>query len=132
MSYGNEAQRIKDAGGWIKGNRVCGVLNLARSFGDIEYKNLKESSWDRKFSADLLIAEPETKTVTLGPDAEFLILASDGLYDVMTSQEAVNEVREQLHVSGGDVEAAARHLLKAALKNSMDNVSITVVSLNHQ
>jgi serine/threonine protein phosphatase PrpC len=42
---------------------------------------------------DLLIPMPEIQSVTLLPEHEFLILASDGLWDVISSKEAVAYVR---------------------------------------
>ena len=42
---------------------------------------------------DLLIPVPEIQSITLQPEHEFLILASDGLWDVISSKEAVAYVR---------------------------------------
>ena len=41
------------------------------------------------FNADLLIPIPEIKTLRLTPEHEFLIIGSDGLWDVISSAEAV-------------------------------------------
>lgn len=51
-------------GGW----RIHGVLSVSRSIGDAHLK-------------DWVPAEPDTKTLTLTPDMEYLVLASDGLWD---------------------------------------------------
>lgn len=48
--------------------RVHGVLTVSRSIGDAHLKN-----W--------VLAEPETKILQLTPDMEFLVLASDGLWE---------------------------------------------------
>ncbi|RZS07621.1 hypothetical protein BHM03_00038512 [Ensete ventricosum] len=48
--------------------RVQDSLAVSRAIGDL---NMKE--W--------IISEPETETVQLTPDCEFLIVASDGLWD---------------------------------------------------
>ena len=42
---------------------------------------------------DLVIPIPECKTTTLTASDEFLIMASDGLWDVVSSEEAVSRVR---------------------------------------
>ena len=44
----------------------------------------------------LVIAEPEVRVLEITPDDEFLLLACDGLFDVMSSQEAVSFVRNKL------------------------------------
>lgn len=51
--------------------RVQGVLAVSRGIGDI---HLKE--W--------IIAEPDVKKLQITPDCEFLILASDGLWDAVS------------------------------------------------
>jgi serine/threonine protein phosphatase PrpC len=54
-----EKTRIEASGGWIANNRVNGVLAVSRSFGDIEYKSLKDSSWNKQFSSDIIISKPQ-------------------------------------------------------------------------
>ncbi|KAK6936669.1 PPM-type phosphatase-like domain [Dillenia turbinata] len=50
--------------------------------------------------ADLVFASPDIYQMALGSDAEFLILASDGLWDYINSSEAVTFVRNQLRQHG--------------------------------
>lgn len=59
--------------------RVHGILAISRSIGDAHLKK-----W--------VVAEPETRIVELEQDMEFLVLASDGLWDVVSNQEAVDTV----------------------------------------
>lgn len=47
--------------------RVHGVLSVSRSIGDAHLK-----LW--------VVAEPETRILRLTPDMDFLVLASDGLW----------------------------------------------------
>ena len=54
----SEEARIREAGGWVHRGRTLGVLAIARSFGDLEFKTMKESCWGRTFSADLIVATP--------------------------------------------------------------------------
>jgi len=59
-------------------------------------------------------------------------MASDGLWDVIKSQEAVNFVRRQLY-EHCTIERAAQELLaKAIEKGSSDNISVQIVCLNQQ
>lgn len=71
-----ERQRIENAGGvvvWAGTWRVGGVLAVSRAFGDRPLKRY-------------VIATPEIKEETLKDEDEFLILASDGLWDVISNQ----------------------------------------------
>jgi len=62
--------------------------------------------------------------------AQFVVMACDGVWDVMTSQQVVNFVRRQL-ATHGDVAAASRALLAKALDlNSIDNVTAVVIAVN--
>ncbi len=71
-----ERQRIEDAGGvvvWAGTWRVGGVLAVSRAFGDRPLKRY-------------VIATPDLRDEVLSSEDEFLILASDGLWDVMSNQ----------------------------------------------
>ncbi|KZV40036.1 hypothetical protein F511_12431 [Dorcoceras hygrometricum] len=86
----DERRRIEDKGGYVvfhRGSwRVHGTLAVSRSIGDAHLKN-----W--------VIAEPSTKVVSLSPDMEYLVLASDGLWEEVGSQEAVDVVLQSCSVN---------------------------------
>ena len=46
----------------------------------------------RRFSGDLLTAEPEIQVASLGQAHAFVVLATDGLWDVLDGEEAVRVV----------------------------------------
>jgi hypothetical protein len=50
-----ERKRIQAAGGDIVNGRVNGGLNLSRSFGDFNYKKLKNKPYDQQ----LIICKPD-------------------------------------------------------------------------
>ena len=80
-----------------------------------------------EFHADPLIATPEISVEQLLPDDEFAILACDGLWDVISSQQAVNYVRRQL-TKHQDLQKAADALVaKAIASHTIDNVSVVLV-----
>lgn len=124
----DEKARIEALGGRIKFHgtwRVEGALAVTRAFGDRRYKRF-------------LTATPEITCHRLTDQDEFLILASDGLWDVLSSQDAVdqvlvghigtlsgkNDVNKELCVRG------ANHLTNTAYKaGSMDNITTMVVDL---
>ncbi|XP_047342020.1 protein phosphatase 2C 57 [Impatiens glandulifera] len=148
--YGNkktaldEVRRIREAGGWISNGRICGDISVSRAFGDMRFKTKKEEMmqkgieegrWTEKFASriqfkgDLVTATPDIFQIPVGSDAELLLLASDGLWDYMTSSDAVNFLRNQLR-QHGDVQLACEALGQAALDGgSQDNISIIVADL---
>jgi serine/threonine protein phosphatase PrpC len=76
-----------------------------------------------------LIAEPEVLHEKLNKDDEFVVLACDGVWDVMSGEQVVNYVRRRL-LEHGDPQQAADELTQKALDlNSIDNVSAVVVRL---
>lgn len=77
-----ERKRIYDAGAVIVEGRVNGNINLSRSIGDLEYKENADLPPERQ----AVTAFPEIKEVTLGQNDDFLIIACDGIWDVLTSQ----------------------------------------------
>lgn len=87
-----EKQRIEKAGGFVEDNRVKGVLNLSRSLGDLEYK----TDATLPLKDQMITAVPEIKKEAIGKDGAFLIIACDGIWDCLTSQEAVDYVGDLL------------------------------------
>ncbi|EMD37613.1 hypothetical protein CERSUDRAFT_83363 [Gelatoporia subvermispora B] len=105
-----EAKRIMDAGGFVMSGRVNGVLAVTRSLGDSSMK-------------EYVVGAPYTTETELCEEDEFLILACDGLWDVIEDQKAVELVR-----GVADPRKAAQSLLEHAYENySTDNVTVLVV-----
>lgn len=85
-----ESRRIVAAGGFVESGRVNGSLALSRALGDFEFKmNDTLGPDDQIVTANPVIVEHE-----LGKNDEFLILACDGIWDCMSSQEVVTFVRK--------------------------------------
>ena len=81
--------------------------------------------------ADLLIPLPECRIIPLGPDHEFLIIASDGLWDVVSGAEAVIRAKSAFG-AGKTASEAAEELCDLALKlGSSDNVTAVIVQFIH-
>mmetsp|Transcript_10982 Transcript_10982/g.20715 ORF Transcript_10982/g.20715 Transcript_10982/m.20715 type:complete len:386 (+) Transcript_10982:276-1433(+) len=126
----DESDRIHKAGGFVTDGRVNGSLNLSRAIGDMEYKQRKDL--DPKEHA--VTAFPEILSCKLHKDDEFLILACDGIWDVMTNQEAVDFVRQRLgKVSLKKIcEQICDHCLApdtAGIGKGCDNMTVMVVKL---
>lgn len=88
-----ERNRVLKAGGVVTADgRVNGGLNLSRAFGDHGYKQNKELS-NRE---QMITALPDVRTLTLNPSDEFMVLACDGIWNFMSSQEVVDFVRPRI------------------------------------
>ncbi len=125
----DELRRIEAAGGFVSFRRVLGRLAVSRAFGDVEYKSSTEGL------EPLVISEPEIRFEKLRSSDEFVILACDGLFDVFTSQEAVDFIRQKLADQPAheqDPEKAVRDIVREAIvtRNSRDNVRFIKFSLN--
>ncbi len=88
-----EKQRIFRAGGFVNENRVNGILGVARSFGDFVFK----SDLGRGQTEQLVTALPDVFTVEIDPNIDFMVLASDGVWDVLTNQQVVDFIEERIH-----------------------------------
>ena len=127
----DERERIEAAGGSIRNGRIEGVVAVTRSFGDIEYKTLKEESWGHFFQGDLLTAQPETCSRVLEP-GDILVLGSDGLYDAFPEpkvENVVDRLLKALAVSRGDLQKAVQEVLAAAEEEAMCRDNVTMVAV---
>ncbi|XP_043267407.1 probable protein phosphatase 2C T23F11.1 [Venturia canescens] len=88
----DERRRIEAAGGWVQFNRVNGHLALSRALGDFRFKRNKSKSLEEQ----IVTAFPEVQKFPITEDWEFVILACDGIWDVLSSDEVVRFVREHL------------------------------------
>lgn len=88
----DERNRIMAAGGRVEFNRVNGQLALSRALGDFMFKQNRQKLPEEQ----IVTAFPEVQQFELTEDWEFVILACDGIWDVMTSSEVVSFVRERL------------------------------------
>jgi serine/threonine protein phosphatase PrpC len=76
-----------NAGGFVSHvGRVNGNLNLSRSLGDLKYKQVEGVPREDQ----MITAEPDITVTDLLPDDEFFILGCDGIWDCLTSQQAVS------------------------------------------
>ncbi len=110
-----ERARIEALGGRVVSYdvpRVQGLLSMSRSLGDAPLK-------------PFVTAEPRIEEGLLGTGNDIAVIACDGLWDVLTSQEAVAIAR-----SAAGPDEAARLLQAAALeRGSTDNITVIVLDL---
>ncbi|KAG0485130.1 hypothetical protein HPP92_009209 [Vanilla planifolia] len=112
----DEKNRIENSGGYVdcRGGvwRVQDSLAISRAIGDA---NMKE--W--------IISEPDTTKLELKQDCEFLIMASDGLWDKVSNQEAVDVVLKQ-RIS---LKSCKELLEMSCSRGNMDDITVMVVDL---
>ena len=90
-----------------------GVLAVSRSFGDVSLK-------------PYITAEPEVMEKEIAPDDLYLVLASDGLWDVMSNEDVAKFL---MNVSSFS-EVAKELCYEAAILGSSDNITVVVVDLS--
>ncbi|XP_025074033.1 protein phosphatase 1B-like isoform X4 [Pogonomyrmex barbatus] len=120
-----EKERIQNAGGSVMIQRVNGSLAVSRALGDYEYKNLK----DRGPCEQLVSPEPEIFVLDRDDEHdEFLVLACDGIWDVMNNEDLCNFIHSRLQLTD-DLEAVTNLVVDTCLyKGSRDNMSIVLVT----
>jgi serine/threonine protein phosphatase PrpC len=146
-STATERQRVTSVGGRIE---FCGcwrviaehptkpvraALAVSRSLGDIDFKRPTDKG---------VTAEPDVKRFDLNANINFIILASDGMWDVIRDQEAGDIARAELvsrgvlnkdgEITSNDINtveeacnAASKELLDTSMKRgTSDNVTVIV------
>jgi len=109
-----EAQRIKDAGGFIANGRVNGQIIITRSLGDHMMK-------------DYILGDPYYQYEKLSDKDTILIVACDGLWDVCEDQAAIDFLLGFPNANCDEL--SKRLMIKALQDGSTDNLSVCVVKL---
>jgi len=120
-----ERARIQNAGGTVMIQRVNGSLAVSRALGDFEYKNVE----GKPPTEQLVSPEPEFFIKERIPsEDEFLVLACDGVWDVMTNQDICDFISARLKVHD-NLETVCNEVIDTCLhKGSRDNMSIIIIA----
>ncbi|CAF3400203.1 unnamed protein product [Rotaria sp. Silwood1] len=131
-----ERQRIQEAGGTVLIQRVNGSLAVSRALGDFEYKN----NSNRRPNQQLVSPEPEvtchTRNLTIDSSKQeeqiaFIVLACDGIWDVMTNEELAAYILGRMHVTDDLSEICNSVLDMCLYKGSKDNMSLIIIALKN-
>ena len=110
----SEERRINNLGGFIMNKRVIGILAVSRSFGDHSCKRY-------------VTAKPYVNRMELTENSEFIVLACDGVYDVLEDADVAKivkrEVKEVVYII---IELINREMSKNVQKSSFKKQSILV------
>ncbi|XP_078156210.1 putative protein phosphatase 2C 74 [Carex rostrata] len=113
----DERARIENSGGFISCSygsvwRVQDSLAVSRAFGDILLKK-----W--------VISEPEIRKLQITSDCGFLVMASDGLWNTVSNQEAVDYVLQH-DISLKSCEELAE---LSRSRGSRDDITVMLIDL---
>ena len=109
----SENKRVKDSGGVIFGGRIFGQFSLTRAFGDAALKK-----W--------VISDPFIKKVNITDNDKYAIIASDGIWDVISEQDCF-----EMSLEFDSAKSLCEELINVAVNRwSKDNISCIVVKLN--
>jgi protein phosphatase 2C family protein 2/3 len=119
-----ERKRIVQAGAYVKDHRVSGILALSRALGDFSLKHTKTALYDPIKGA--VNAVPKILVGLVPKVGALLILACDGIFDVLSSQDTLKQVQSVF----GKPNNPAYHLVSTAFqKGSTDNMTAIVIHI---
>uniref|UniRef100_U5EXW4 protein-serine/threonine phosphatase n=1 Tax=Corethrella appendiculata TaxID=1370023 RepID=U5EXW4_9DIPT len=128
-----ELKRICAGGGWVEFNRVNGNLALSRALGDFVFKR----NTDKLAEEQIVTAYPDVEIRDITDEWEFIVLACDGIWDVLTNQEVIDFVRLQIS-QGLYIEEICENLMTRCLSPDCqmgglggDNMTVIIVCFLH-
>lgn len=122
-----EMKRIQKAGSFVSYGRVNGNLSLSRAIGDFNFKQNKTLPP----ALQAITAKPDVVVHELTPDDEFLVLACDGIWDVMSNEQVVSFISRSLEKTD-DLAAICEDVFTQCLAPSApglgcDNMTMVIV-----
>lgn len=118
-----EKKRIQEVGGRVFCVRfddgIDGPARVWLSYADIPGLAMSRSLCDTIAKEAGVVSEPDLYEVDLLPEHRFLVIATDGLWEFMTSQEVVDIVAK--YSSPADPEGAVRELVDESAKRWRKN-----------
>eukprot|EP00118_Oscarella_pearsei_P029180 m.3858 g.3858 ORF g.3858 m.3858 type:complete len:378 (+) comp9879_c0_seq1:64-1197(+) len=119
-----EKERIEKAGGNVVLQRVNGSLAVSRALGDLAYKKGE----NLKATEQLVSPLPDVDANERQEGDEFVVLACDGVWDVMNNEAVAAFVRRRLRVTD-NLQKIGCDLIETCLhKGSRDNMSVIIIT----
>lgn len=122
-----EESRIRKAGGYVSGGRVDGDLAVSRGLGDFRFKTSPHLGLERQKVSPVpeFVVKPRNEEKD-----EFVILACDGIWDVVSNQECIKIVTDIFNEGETDVGLVCEEVLDVCLRlGSKDNMTSLIVKL---
>jgi len=130
-----EIRRIESSGGFVFRNRVLGVLAVSRSLGDHAFKKYVIGT-PHIDESNVSVGKCGKGLINKEDNESFVLLACDGLWDVMDDDECAKFVKKSVYNSMDDSsnekrkKEVAQLLVNEALKRgSTDNITALVAWL---
>jgi serine/threonine protein phosphatase PrpC len=147
-------QRLAQMVGFVMTSRIQGSLCVSRAIGDAEFKGarrvklfgpapsrtlfgkhfLGSQSFNSSFAADkcdIVISEPSISITEREPqNDEFLVIASDGVWDFLETDYVAEFVREEIRKGVQPAIIAENLVTKALTQGSQDNITVIILFLN--
>lgn len=108
-------------------------LNVSRGFGSIAFKD------KRRLIGRAVTAEPDVRVTCLTRNSEFVVLASDGLWDVMSNEHVIDFVRTRLqdkmardHPNSALFGITTALVDQAYLNGGTDNITCIIVTFTEK
>lgn len=122
-----EKARIERAGGKVFWGRVNGKLAVSRALGDFVHKG-EEGVAPQKY---MVTPVADIKIFKRTDEDRFLVLACDGVWDVLSNDDACTLVLKMVEAGEKDCDVLAAHVVDEALrKGSTDNITAIVALLS--
>lgn len=129
----SETARITAANGYVQMERVNGNLALSRAIGDFEYKSNPKLPPHEQ----IVTCVPDIIEHKINPeDDEFVVLACDGIWDCLSSQECVDIIHYGIHDTNMSLADIASRVIDVCCAPSTegpgigcDNMSLVIVAL---
>ncbi len=122
-------------GGIVGPKRVLpGRLSVSRTFGDPEAKIAALGG-----KPGVISSVPEIRSFKIAPGHDYIILASDGIYDKLSNKDIIRSVTMTMNdpssagksvheICGASVESIAKNAL---MRKSLDNVTVVMLAFKH-
>jgi len=108
-----EIERINNSGGYVVNGRLSGTINLSRTFGDMSLKSVG------------LSPIPFTFNCELNKNDKYIILASDGVWDVISDIDIYNFSK----LAENATQLSEKIIKKAIDFGSEDNISCLTIRI---
>lgn len=127
VSDPEERKRLDEAGAFVRDNKLFGMLHISRAIGDRDFKTALKPG-----GLPPVLSVPEIMEIDVDLDVHsFVVLGSDGVWDVMSNNEVQDMVRTHLKARKQNpshtLQACAEAIIDESIRRgSRDDVSVVI------